>query len=30
MIDELAKEYLHGDRRDARAVMLWNLEGLTE
>jgi len=30
MIDEFAKEYLHGDLRDARATMLWKLEGLTE
>jgi len=30
MIDEFAKEYLHGDLRDIRATMLWKLEGLTE
>ena len=28
MIDEFAKEYLHNDLRDARATMLWKLEGL--
>jgi hypothetical protein len=30
MIDEFAKEYLHGDLGDARATMLWKLEGLSE
>jgi hypothetical protein len=30
MIDEFAKEYLHGDLRDARATMLWKLDGLGE
>jgi hypothetical protein len=30
MIDEFAKDYLHGDLRDVRATMLWKLEGLTE
>jgi hypothetical protein len=30
MIDDFAKEYLLGDLRDARATMLWKLEGLTE
>lgn len=30
MIDEFAKEYLHGGLRDIRAAMLWKLEGLTE
>ena len=30
MIDEFAKEYLHGDLRDTRATMLWKLEGLAE
>src|SRR5438132_6714816 len=30
MIDEFAKEYLHGDLRDRRATMLWKLEGLGE
>jgi hypothetical protein len=30
MIDEFAKEYLHSDLRDARATMLWKLEGLRE
>jgi len=30
MIDEFAKEYLHSDLRDARATMLWKLEGLDE
>ena len=30
MIDEFAKEYLHGDLRDARATMVWKLEGLSE
>ena len=30
MIDEFAKKYLHNDLRDARATMLWKLEGLGE
>src|SRR6476620_10468636 len=30
MIDEFAKEYLHSDLRDARATMIWKLEGLDE
>jgi len=30
MIDEFAKEYLHSDLRDARATMVWKLEGLGE
>jgi hypothetical protein len=30
MIDEFAKDYLHGDLRDVRAAMLWKLDGLTE
>src|ERR1039457_1210819 len=30
MIDEFAKEYLHGDLRYGRATMLWKLEGLGE
>jgi hypothetical protein len=30
MIEEFAKEYLHGDLRDARATMVWKLEGLDE
>jgi hypothetical protein len=30
MIDEFAKDYLHGDLRDVRATMVWKLEGLTE
>jgi len=30
MIDAFAKEYLHSDLRDARATMLWKLEGLAE
>ena len=30
MIDEFAKEYLHGDLRYIRATMLWKLEGLGE
>ena len=30
MIDEFAKEYLHGDLRDVRATMLWKLERLSE
>ena len=30
MIDEFAKEYLHSDLRDARATMLWKLDGLAE
>lgn len=30
MDDEFAKEYLHSDLREARATMLWKLEGLSE
>jgi hypothetical protein len=30
MIDEFAREYLHSDLRDARATMVWKLEGLGE
>jgi hypothetical protein len=30
MIDEFAKEYLHGDLRHIREVMLWKLAGLSE
>ena len=30
MIDEFAKDYLHGDLRDVRAAMLWKLDGLAE
>jgi hypothetical protein len=30
VIDDFAKEYLHGDLRDARATMLWKLDGLSE
>ncbi|WP_250006373.1 DinB family protein [Actinoplanes sp. M2I2] len=30
MIDDFAKEYLHGDLRDIREVMLWKLDGLGE
>ena len=30
MIDEFAKEYLHGDLRYVRETMLWKLEGLVE
>lgn len=30
MIDEFAKQYLHGDLRDVRAAMLWKLDGLSE
>ena len=30
MIDDFAKEYLHGDLRDVRATMLGKLDGLTE
>ena len=30
MIDEFAKEYLHSDLRDARATMLWKVDGLAE
>ncbi|MDG4798676.1 DinB family protein [Micromonospora sp. WMMD1082] len=30
MIDDFAKEYLHGDLRDVREVMLWKLDGLSE
>jgi hypothetical protein len=30
MIDEFAKDYLHGRLRGVRATMLWKLEGLAE
>ena len=30
MIDDFAKEYLHGDLRDIREAMLWKLDGLSE
>jgi Protein of unknown function (DUF664) len=30
MIDAFAKDYLHRDLRDVRAVMVWKLEGLGE
>jgi hypothetical protein len=30
VIDEFAKEYLHGDLRELREVMLWKLEGLSD
>ena len=30
MIDEFAKEYLHGDLRYVREAMLWKLDGLAE
>jgi hypothetical protein len=30
MIDELAKEYLHGDLRRIREVLVWKLDGLSE
>lgn len=30
MIDEFAKDYLHGDLRDIRATMVWKLDGLSE
>jgi hypothetical protein len=30
MIDEFAKEYLHGDLRDVRETMIWKLDGLSE
>jgi hypothetical protein len=30
VIDDFAKEYLHSDLRDAREVMLWKLDGLSE
>jgi hypothetical protein len=30
MIDEFAKEYLHGDLRWIRAAMVWKLDGLSE
>jgi hypothetical protein len=30
MIDEFAKEYLHGDLREAREVVVWKLDGLRE
>jgi hypothetical protein len=30
VIDDFAKEYLHGDLREVRETMLWKLEGLGE
>lgn len=30
MIDDFAKEYLHGDLREAREVVVWKLDGLRE
>ncbi|MET9225968.1 DinB family protein [Lentzea sp. NPDC003310] len=30
MIDDFAKEYLHGDLRELRAAVLWKLEGVSE
>jgi len=30
MDDVFAKEYLHDDLREVRAVMLWKLDGLSE
>lgn len=30
MIDDFAKEYLHSDLREARATIVWKLEGLSE
>jgi hypothetical protein len=30
VIDEFAKQYLHGDLREIRAVMVWKLDGLSE
>ncbi|HEX6454735.1 MAG TPA: DUF664 domain-containing protein [Trebonia sp.] len=30
MIDEFAKEYLHGGLRQARETLVWKLEGLSE
>ncbi|MGH9214145.1 MAG: DinB family protein [Acidimicrobiales bacterium] len=30
MIDEFAKEYLHGDLCEVRETMLWKLDGLTD
>jgi len=30
VIDEFAKEYLHGDLREIRAEMVWKLDGLSE
>src|SRR6186997_2793513 len=30
MIDEFAKEYMHGDLRATRATMVWKLDGLAE
>ncbi|MFD0403873.1 DinB family protein [Kitasatospora sp. NPDC127116] len=30
MIDDFAKEYLHGDLRELRETMLWKLDGLGE
>lgn len=30
MIDEFAKQYLHGDLRETREVMVWKLDGLSE
>ncbi|GAA3895074.1 DinB family protein [Streptomyces lacrimifluminis] len=30
MVDEFAKEYLHGDLREIRETMVWKLDGLSE
>jgi hypothetical protein len=30
MIDDFAKEYLHGDLRDVREALVWKLDGLSE
>jgi hypothetical protein len=30
VIDDFAKEYLHGDLREVRSTVLWKLEGLSE
>ncbi len=30
MIDAFAKHYLHSDLREAREVMLWKLDGLSD
>ena len=30
VIDEFAKEYLHGDLRWIRGVLLWKLDGLSD
>jgi hypothetical protein len=30
VIDDFAREYLHNELREARAAMLWKLDGLSE